>query len=44
MLVESLLRLALLGASWVMYLLLFLSVLSIAVMIERAWYYFRNTE
>jgi biopolymer transport protein ExbB/biopolymer transport protein TolQ len=44
MLVESLLRLALLGASWVMYLLLFLSVLSISVMIERAWYYFRNTE
>jgi len=44
MLVESLLRLALLGASWVMYLLLGLSVVSIGVMLERAWYFFRYTE
>jgi biopolymer transport protein ExbB/biopolymer transport protein TolQ len=44
MLVQSLLRLALLGASWVMYLLIVLSVISIAVMIERWWWYLRNTE
>ena len=44
MLVESLLRLALLGASWVMYLLLLLSVASIGVMLERAWYFYRCTE
>jgi biopolymer transport protein ExbB/biopolymer transport protein TolQ len=44
MLVESLLRLALLGASWVMYLLLGLSVVSIGVMLERAWFFYRYTE
>src|ERR1700753_3347139 len=38
MLVEKLLKVALLGSSWVMYLLLALSVFSIGAMIERALY------
>ncbi|HEX7481827.1 MAG TPA: hypothetical protein VF331_28730, partial [Polyangiales bacterium] len=41
MLVEKLLKVALLGSSWVMYLLLALSVFSIATMIER-WFFFRK--
>jgi biopolymer transport protein ExbB/TolQ len=41
MLIEKLLKVALLGSSWVMYLLLLLSVGSIATMIER-WVYFRR--
>lgn len=41
MLIEKLLKVALLGASWVMYLLLALSVFSIAAMVER-WLYFRK--
>src|SRR5437773_2017526 len=32
-------RVASLGAGWVMYILVFLSVLSIAIMLERARYY-----
>jgi biopolymer transport protein ExbB/TolQ len=40
-LVEKLLKVALLGSSWVMYLLLALSVFSIATMIER-WVFFRK--
>jgi biopolymer transport protein ExbB/biopolymer transport protein TolQ len=39
MLVEKLLKVALLGSSWVMYLLLGLSVFSIGAMIERALYF-----
>ena len=42
MLVERLLRLALLGSSWVMYLLLFLSIFSIGYMIERVVFFRRN--
>ena len=41
MLIEKLLKVALLGSSWVMYLLLVLSVGSIATMIER-WAFFRR--
>lgn len=41
MLIEKLLKVALLGSSWVMYLLLMLSVVSIATMIER-WVFFRR--
>ncbi len=39
MLVEKLLKVALLGSSWVMYLLLGLSVFSIGAMIERALFF-----
>jgi biopolymer transport protein ExbB/biopolymer transport protein TolQ len=39
--VKTLLKLALLGSSWVMYVLLGLSVLSIAAMVER-WWFFRK--
>jgi biopolymer transport protein ExbB/biopolymer transport protein TolQ len=39
--VESLLRVALLGSEWVMYLLIFLSVLSFSAMFER-WLFFRK--
>lgn len=39
MLIQRLLKLALLGSEWVLYLLLALSVLSVATMIER-WVYF----
>jgi biopolymer transport protein ExbB/biopolymer transport protein TolQ len=41
MLIERLERVALLGSSWVLYLLLLLSFLSIAVMVER-FFYFRG--
>ena len=41
MLIEKLLKVALLGADWVMYLLLILSVISITTMIER-WFFFRK--
>lgn len=44
MLVESLLKVALFGAEWVMWLLLVLSVISIAVMVERAIFFKRYTE
>jgi biopolymer transport protein ExbB len=40
-LVESLLQLTLLGSIWVLWLLVILSVVSVAVMIERSIYYFR---
>ena len=42
MLVERLLRIALLGSSWVMYLLLVLSVFSFAYMIERVIFFRKN--
>jgi biopolymer transport protein ExbB/TolQ len=38
---ERLLKVALLGSAWVLYLLLFLSVVSISVIVER-WLYFRK--
>lgn len=41
MLVERLLRVALLGSTWVLYLLLALSVVSFAAMVER-WVFFRR--
>jgi len=42
MLVERLLQLAMLGATWVMYLLLVLSVLSLAIIAERWWFFRRR--
>lgn len=42
MLIERLMKLALLGSEWVLYLLLFLSVLSIATMVERSVYFIRR--
>jgi biopolymer transport protein ExbB len=42
MLVERLSRVADLGAEWVLWLLLILSVVSVAVMFERALYYWRR--
>src|SRR5258706_12366912 len=36
---ERFLAFTLLGAEWVLWLLIALSVISFAVMIERAWYY-----
>jgi biopolymer transport protein ExbB/biopolymer transport protein TolQ len=41
-LVERLLRIALMGSTWVMYLLLALSVFSIAAMVERVIFFRRN--
>ena len=41
MVVERLLKIALLGSSWVLYLLLLLSVVSFSTMFER-WQYFRK--
>ena len=40
--VQRLLNLALVGGEWVLYLLLLSSVLSIAVMIEKAIMFYRN--
>src|SRR5262245_6686440 len=40
--VESLLKVALLGSAWVMYLLIALSFVSLAAMLER-WLYFRRS-
>lgn len=42
MLVERLLRIALLGSTWVMYLLLALSVFSMAAMLERVLFFRRH--
>jgi biopolymer transport protein ExbB/TolQ len=39
MLTEYLLRVALLGSTWVLYLLLFLSVVSLAAIAERVWFF-----
>ncbi|HEX2734513.1 MAG TPA: MotA/TolQ/ExbB proton channel family protein [Polyangiaceae bacterium] len=41
MLIERLLKIALLGSEWVLYLLLILSVISLTTMVER-WFYFRK--
>ena len=42
MLVQSLLKISLLGATWVLYLLLFLSVVSIAATLERVLFFRKN--
>lgn len=42
MLMEQLTKVALLGTSWVLYLLLALSVLSITALLERLWFFQRN--
>jgi biopolymer transport protein ExbB/biopolymer transport protein TolQ len=42
MLIERLERVALLGSAWVLYLLMFLSVVSISVMIERLVYFAKH--
>jgi biopolymer transport protein ExbB/TolQ len=44
MLVEKLLKVAMLGSSWVLWILLALSVLSIGAMIERWWYFYRHRD
>jgi biopolymer transport protein ExbB/TolQ len=41
MLIERLLKIALLGSEWVLYLLVFLSVISLTTMVER-WFFFRK--
>lgn len=41
--VEELLKIALLGSAWVLYLLIFLSVASIGVMAERGLFFSRNS-
>jgi biopolymer transport protein ExbB/biopolymer transport protein TolQ len=43
MIVERLLKVALFGSSWVMYLLMGLSVVSIGAAIERWWFFRRHT-
>ncbi len=43
MLIERLLKVALLGSSWVLYLLLLLSVVSFSTMVERYLYFRRNS-
>jgi biopolymer transport protein ExbB/TolQ len=40
--VDQLVEVALLGATWVLYLLFGLSLLAFAVMLERAWFFRRN--
>jgi biopolymer transport protein ExbB/TolQ len=42
MIVQSLLKISLLGATWVLYLLLFLSVLSIGATLERVLFFRKN--
>jgi len=42
MIVQSLLKIAMLGATWVLYLLLFLSVVSIGAMLERFLFFRKN--
>ncbi len=44
MLIEKLLKIALLGSSWVLYVLLTLSVFSIATMVERWWFFRRRSD
>jgi len=42
MIIESLMKVALLGSSWVLYLLIILSVFSLSTMVERAIYFGRR--
>jgi biopolymer transport protein ExbB/TolQ len=44
MLVDNLMKVSLLGAAWVMYLLFALSLLSIAYMIERWWFFKKHMD
>jgi biopolymer transport protein ExbB/TolQ len=44
MLIERLLKVALLGSEWILYLLIALSVLSLATMVERFLYFRRKSE
>jgi biopolymer transport protein ExbB/TolQ len=44
MLIERLLKVALLGSEWVLYLLVFLSVVSLATMVERAVFFVRRRD
>jgi biopolymer transport protein ExbB/TolQ len=44
MVVEKLLKIALLGASWVMYLMIALSIVSIGAMVERWLFYFKRNQ
>ena len=44
MLIERLLKVALLGSEWILYLLLILSVLSISTMVERFLFFRRRSE
>jgi biopolymer transport protein ExbB len=41
-LTEKFLSFTLLGAEWVLWLLIFLSIVSLAIMIERGWFFFRT--
>jgi biopolymer transport protein ExbB/TolQ len=43
MLIERLLKVALLGSSWILYLLLILSVVSISTMVERYFFFRRRS-
>jgi biopolymer transport protein ExbB/biopolymer transport protein TolQ len=43
MLIERLMKLALLGSEWVLYVLFSLSVISIATILERLWFFARRT-
>ena len=40
--VEELLGFMLMGTEWVLWLLLFLSVYSVAITMERAWYFWKQ--
>ncbi len=44
MIVQQMLRVALLGSAWVMYLLLALSVVSLSAIAERWWYFWRRRD
>lgn len=44
MLVERLSRIALLGSTWVLYLLFALSIVSLAAALERLWFFARRTD
>lgn len=42
-LVESLLNMTLLGTEWILWLLLLLSIVSVAIGVERLWYFYRQS-
>lgn len=42
MIIERLMKLALFGSEWVLYLLIILSVVSVSTMVERALYFYRR--
>jgi biopolymer transport protein ExbB/TolQ len=44
MIVERLMKIALLGSSWVLYLLFLLSIFSISAIVERWWFFFRHRD